>query len=87
MRKLDKTVAVGMSREMYDEIKRLAKEGQRSIPGYIRFVLRNYMKEESANQMPNNFQSSKHTNPTDFKEGSLCPTKPTPFSTARPGKT
>ena len=48
MRKLDKTVAVGMPQEMYDEIKRLAKEEQRSIPGYIRFVLRNYMKKESA---------------------------------------
>ena len=45
---LDKTVAVGMPQEMYDEIKRLAKEEQRSIPGYIRFVLRNYMKKESA---------------------------------------
>ena len=40
MEKLDKKVLVGMPQELYDELKRLAEEDYRSVPSYIRLVLK-----------------------------------------------
>lgn len=39
VKKIDKTVAVGMPQELYDELKKLAAEDSRSVPGYIRSLL------------------------------------------------
>jgi len=41
-----KTVAVNMSLELYQAIKKLAEENQRSIPSYIRLVLKEYTKQK-----------------------------------------
>lgn len=40
MRKNDKKVTVGMSQELYDKLKELATEDCRSVPSYIRVVLK-----------------------------------------------
>ena len=40
-----KMVGVLMSLELYDTIKALAEEEGRSIPGYIRLVLQQHVKE------------------------------------------
>lgn len=40
MRKIDKKVTVGMSQELYDKLKKLAAEDCRSVPSYIRVVLK-----------------------------------------------
>ena len=39
MRKIEKKVAVGMPKELYDELKKRAEEDFRSVPSYIRQVL------------------------------------------------
>ena len=39
MKKFEKTVAVKMPQELYDELKKLAEEDYRSVPSYIRQVL------------------------------------------------
>lgn len=43
MQKKDKKVTVGMPQELYDLLKRLAAEDCRSVPGYIRLVLREHI--------------------------------------------
>ena len=40
MRKIAKKVTVGMPQELYDKLKKLAEEDYRSIPSYIRLVLK-----------------------------------------------
>ena len=42
MKKIEKKVVVGMPRELYDALKRLAVEDCRSVPSYIRLVLREH---------------------------------------------
>lgn len=43
-----KTVSVSMPPELYEIIKRLAEEEVRSVPGYIRVVLREHIQKSSA---------------------------------------
>lgn len=42
-----KTVSVSMPPELYEIIKRLAEEEVRSVPGYIRVVLRDHLEEKT----------------------------------------
>lgn len=46
MRKLDKTVAVGMPLELYNIVRKLAEQDRRSVPSYIRLVLKDHVKQE-----------------------------------------
>lgn len=46
MQKKDKTVTVGMPQELYDALKRLAVEDCRSVPSYIRLVLREHLEKK-----------------------------------------
>lgn len=48
MKKNEKKVTVGMTQEVYDALKALAKEDCRSVPSYIRLVLRTHLKEAAA---------------------------------------
>jgi len=41
-----KTVGVTMPLELYQTLKELAEEDQRSIPSYIRLVLKEYTKQK-----------------------------------------
>ncbi|MCI9169906.1 MAG: hypothetical protein HFF42_03030 [Lawsonibacter sp.] len=43
MKKIEKKITVGMSQELYDALKRLAVEDCRSVPSYIRLVLREHI--------------------------------------------
>ena len=45
MKKIDKTVAVGMPLELYNNVRRLAEQDQRSVPSYIRLVLKDHVKQ------------------------------------------
>lgn len=45
MRKTEKKVAVGMPQELYDVLKKLAEEDCRSVPSYIRLVLREHIEK------------------------------------------
>lgn len=45
MKRIDKKVTVGMSQEFYDALKRLAVEDCRSVPSYIRLVLRKHIEK------------------------------------------
>lgn len=49
MKKVEKKVTVGMSQELYDALKRLAVADCRSVPSYIRLVLREHLKEGPQN--------------------------------------
>lgn len=42
-----KTVSVAMPMELYETLKRLAEEDVRSIPSYIRLVLREHIQKNS----------------------------------------
>lgn len=42
-----KTVSVAMPPELYDTIRRLAEEDVRSVPSYIRLVLREHIQKSS----------------------------------------
>lgn len=42
-----KTVSVSMPPELYETIKRLAEEGVRSVPSYIRLVLMEHIQKSS----------------------------------------
>lgn len=46
MNKIEKKVTVGMTQKLYDTLKRLAEEDCRSIPSYIRLVLRDHVEKE-----------------------------------------
>ena len=46
MKKADKKVTVGMSQELYDVLKKLATEDCRSVPSYIRLVLKENVEKE-----------------------------------------
>lgn len=46
MQKKDKKVTVGMQQELYDALKRLAAEDCRSVPSYIRLVLREHLEKK-----------------------------------------
>lgn len=43
MKKIEKKVTVGMPRELYDALKKLAEEDFRSVPRYVRLVLREHI--------------------------------------------
>lgn len=43
MKKIEKKITVGMLQELYDALKRLAVEDCRSVPSYIRLVLREHI--------------------------------------------
>lgn len=51
MKKYEKAVTVGMSQELYDALKRLAEEDCRSVPSYIRIVLREHV-EKKRRELP-----------------------------------
>lgn len=51
MQKKDKKVTVGMQQELYDALKRLAVEDCRSVPSYIRMVLREHT-EKKRRELP-----------------------------------
>lgn len=46
MKKIEKRVTVGMSQELYNTLKRLAEEDCRSVPSYVRLVLREHLEKE-----------------------------------------
>lgn len=46
MKKIEKKVTVGMSQELYNTLKRLAEEDCRSVPSYVRLVLREHLEKE-----------------------------------------
>lgn len=46
MQKKDKKVTVGMPQELYDALKKLAVEDCRSVPSYIRLVLREHLEKK-----------------------------------------
>ena len=46
MKKADKKVVVGMSQELYDTLKQLATEDSRSVPSYIRLLLREHTEKK-----------------------------------------
>ncbi len=46
MKKIEKKITVGMSQELYDALKRLAVEDCRSVPSYIRFILRKHVEKK-----------------------------------------
>lgn len=46
MQKKDKKVTVGMPQELYDALKKLAMEDCRSVPSYIRLVLREHLEKK-----------------------------------------
>lgn len=46
MKKVDKKVTVGMPQELYDALKKLAMEDCRSVPSYIRLVLREHLEKK-----------------------------------------
>lgn len=46
MKKIEKKVTVGMPQELYDALKKLAVEDCRSVPSYIRLVLRKHVEKE-----------------------------------------
>lgn len=46
MKKYEKTVTVGMSKELYNTLKQLAEEDCRSVPSYIRLVLREHTEKK-----------------------------------------
>lgn len=48
MRRIDKKITVGMPQDLYDAIRALAEEDRRSIPSYIRLVLKDHVKQEEA---------------------------------------
>lgn len=43
MKKIEKKVTVGMPQELYDALKKLAEEDCRSVPSYVRLVLREHI--------------------------------------------
>lgn len=46
MKKYEKAVTVGMPTELYDTLKQLAEEDCRSVPSYIRLVLREHTEKK-----------------------------------------
>jgi len=42
-RELKKTVKVTMPQELYDTVKKMAKETYRTVPSYIRVILRDHI--------------------------------------------
>ncbi len=56
MKKIDKTVAVGMPLELYNIVRRLAEQDQRSVPSYIRLVLKDHVKQEDVLKKLNSCQ-------------------------------
>ena len=46
MKKADKKVTVGMSQDLYDTLKQLATEDSRSVPSYIRLLLREHTEKK-----------------------------------------
>lgn len=46
MQNKDKKVTVGMPQELYDALKQLAVEDCRSVPSYIRLVLREHLEKK-----------------------------------------
>lgn len=46
MKKYEKAVTVGMSKELYDILKQLAEEDCRSVPSYVRLVLREHLEKK-----------------------------------------
>ena len=51
MKKVEKNVTVGMSKELYTALQRLAEEDCRSVPSYIRLVLREHV-EKKRRELP-----------------------------------
>mgnify|MGYP001030464683 FL=1 len=51
MKKAEKNVTVGMSTELYNTLKQLAEEDCRSVPSYIRLVLREHV-EKKRRELP-----------------------------------
>lgn len=45
MRKIEKKVTVGMPKELYDALKTRAVEDCRSVPSYVRLVLREHIEK------------------------------------------
>ena len=45
MKKAEKNFTVGMSTELYNTLKQLAGEDCRSVPSYIRMILREHTKK------------------------------------------
>ena len=45
MKKAEKNVTVGMSQDLYSALQRLAEEDCRSVPSYIRMILREHTKK------------------------------------------
>ena len=50
MKRNNKKVAVGMSQELYDVLKELAEESGRTVPGYIRWLLRAHVDGKDLNK-------------------------------------
>ncbi len=46
MKKIEKKVTVGMTQELYNTLKRLAEEDCRSVPSYVRLVLREHVEQK-----------------------------------------
>ena len=51
MKKAEKNVTVGLSKELYSALQRLAEEDYRSVPSYIRLVLRGHV-EKKRRELP-----------------------------------
>lgn len=51
MKKAEKNVTVGMSTELYNTLKQLAEKDCRSVPSYIRLVLREHV-EKKRRELP-----------------------------------
>ena len=45
MKKLEKKVTVGIPQELYDALKQRAEEDCRSVPSYVRLVLRGHIEK------------------------------------------
>lgn len=46
MKKIEKKVTVGMSQELYDALRKLAAADFRSVPSYVRMVLREHTEKK-----------------------------------------
>ena len=46
MKRVDKKVSVGMPQELYDKLKEVAVEDCRSVPSYVRLVLREHVEQK-----------------------------------------
>lgn len=46
VKRVDKKVTVGMPQALYDTLKQLAEEDSRSIPSYVRLVLREHLEKK-----------------------------------------